>query len=526
MKAWVVGNGVGIFKEYNVFRPAVRPKARVALIYPSIYRASITNLFTHIAYFYLYEKLNNVLVDRFTLDNPSRGAVSGLPLRSFDYALLSIGFEFDVVGAVKILRSGGVEPLKRLRREGPVVVAGGPPATANPVSLSGLADVVFAGEGEVLLKALADAVERGKSLECLLESLESLGARESAFTGSEERVRRARVDNLDNAYIPKALIRSFKYEPIYGDGYYVEVSRGCRWLCPFCMESHVTYPQRFRSLGKVLNAIREGLEYVGVKRVVFYSLSFFDYPQADKLLENLIEENFRYSIPSVRYHTLSIKRVDLMRLGGQQTLTLAPETGVSYAASLIGKELDEGLLTSLTQHALSTGMSVKFYIMFGLPGEGRDAGAAAAELVRRCVGRSRVGGRVRVSVNPLVPKASTPLQYAPLIGRDEFRAKLRDLRKGLKGLGIPVDSYDWRWAWAQAVLSLGGEWVADLAVRWSEYGPGIGFFRRALEDVGVDPCFVLRKRDPSRMMPPDIVEWELSRVLRRRGEELLKLYPD
>ncbi len=516
--------GLGQFKEYNVFKPIGRPKARVALVYPNTYQASITNLFTHIAYFYLYEKFDNIVVDRFTLDNPSRGALTGLPLRSFDYALISIGFEFDLVGLVKILDANGIEPLKRLRRNrGPVLVAGGPPLMANPLIAAGIADLVFVGDGELLLEGLCDALERGfRGLDTLLESLESLGLRDSTFTGKEDSVRRARVNDLNTVFIPKPLIRSCSADPVYGDGYYIEVSRGCPWLCPFCMESHVTYPPRHRDLKLVKETILEGSKFVRQKRVVFYSLSFFDYPNSVELLEWLLNEGYRYSVPSVRYHTLDEYKVRLIRAGGQRTLTLAPETACPLAASLLNKELDLDKLRTLTCSALREGMNVKFYFMFGIPGEGENAGKLAGALVRdvaRGCGAER--GRIRVSVNPLVPKSGTPMQYAPLISKDEFNRKLRQLKKEVEGLGVRLESYDWEWAWAQAILSLGGEWVSEFVVGWVRRGIGLSTFRAAVREYVPDPYFPLKPKDTSTRMPSDIIDWELKEILKRRGEQLL-----
>jgi len=516
--------GLGKFKEYNVFKPIVRPKARVALVYPSTYQASITNLFTHIAYFYLYEKFDNIVVDRFTLDNPNKGALTGLSLKSFDYALISIGFEFDLLGLVRVLDANGIEPLKRLRRsKGPVLVAGGPPLMANPLIAIGIADLVFVGDGELLLEGLCDALEReSRDLDTLLDSLESSGLRDSAFTGNEDSVRRARVNDLNTVFIPKPLIRSCNTNPVYGDGYYIEVSRGCPWLCPFCMESHVTYPPRYRDLKLVKEAILEGSKFVRQKRVVFYSLSFFDYPNSVELLEWLLSEGYRYSIPSVRYHTLDENKVRLIQAGGQRTLTLAPETACPLAASLLNKELDLDKLKSLTCSALKEGMNVKFYFMFGSPGEGEDAGKLAGALIKdvaRVCGAER--GRIRVSVNPLVPKSGTPMQYVPLISREEFNRKLRQLEEEIKGLGVRVESYDWEWAWAQALLSLGGEWASEFIVKWARRGLGLSAFRAAMKECIPDPYFPLKPRNTSTRVPSDIVDWELKEVLRRKGEQLL-----
>ena len=516
--------GLGQFKEYNVFKSIGRPKARVALVYPSTYQASITNLFTHIAYFYLHERFDSIVVDRFTLDNPSRGALTGLPLRSFDYALISIGFEFDLVGLVKILEANGIEPIKRLRgKEGPVLVAGGPPLMANPLIAAGIADLVFVGDGELLLEGLCDALERGfRGLDTLLDSLESLGIRDSAFTGEEDSVRRARVNDLNTVFIPKPLIRSCSVNPVYGDGYYVEVSRGCPWLCPFCMESYVTYPPRYRDSKLVKDAILEGSRFIRQKRVVFYSLSFFDYPNSVELLEWLLSEGYRYSIPSVRYHTLDENKVRLIRAGGQRTLTLAPETACPLAASLLNKELDLDKLKSLTCSALREGMNVKFYFMFGTPGEGDNAGELAGKLIkdvaRAC---SAERGRIRVSVNPLVPKSGTPMQYVPLLPKEEFNHKLHQLKNEVKGLGVRVESYDWEWAWAQAILSLGGEWVSEFVVRWARRGMGLSALRTTMKECVPDPYFPLKPRDTSTRMPSDIIDWELKEVVRRKGEQLL-----
>ncbi len=516
-------SGIGLFSEYNVIRPIGRPKVRIALVYPSTYQASITNLFTHIAYFYIYDNVSNVLVDRFTLDNMCEGALTRQPLSKFDYVLASIGFELDLLGLVRMLTANGIEPLKRNRKGGrPVIVVGGPPVTANPLIAKEIADISFIGEAEALLKALVDTVERGgRTAADLLESLECVGVRNSAYTGVEESVTKYVVRNLSHSYVPAPLIRSCMYEPVYGDGYYIEISRGCKWLCPFCMEAFVSHPLRIRGAADVKSLITEGLKYVKRRRVVFYSLSFFDHPSSDELLKWLLDSDCSYSIPSIRYHTMNAFRVGLIKAGGQRTLTIAPETGDEGSAELIGKQLDVNLLKELVRQAMDLGLNVKLYFMLGLPGEDRRAGLKAGELVRKIINGLR-GRRVKVAVNPLVPKSMTPCQYLPLISKEEFNRKLGDLIRTVKGLGVQVEHYGWDWAWVQSTLSLGGEWVSHLVVKWAEMGGGIATFKSVIGEFVKDPLFVLKVRDVSESMPSDIVIHDLQGLILRKGEELVR----
>ncbi len=502
----------GLFDELNVYPVSGRKGVKIAIVFPSTYQASITNLFVNIAYYYLNEELPNALVDRFTLDNPTEGALSALGLGSFDIILASITFELDLPAFIKILIKNGIPPLTRRRELGkhPLIIGGGPSIMANPLPYSAVMDVSFVGEGEILLKHLTDILGRIKRwrkdyLRGVFYEIREL--KESYVLGKTE-VIRGHVRSLESIYTPTMLIRSLKTPPIYGDGYYIEVSRGCKWLCPFCLEAYVSYPPRYRTLENLMCKVREGVRNLSSERTVLYSLSFFDHPKSDEILENLINEGISFSLPSIRYHTLTPERVELIAEGGQKTLTLAPETGIHEISNLVGKPLLPELLESLAIKALNKGMRLKFYFIMGLPGEGADAGLKAGNLIQKIIKSSKAGkGMIKVSVNPLVPKAWTPMQYCPMIGKREFKSKLKDLILSLKGLGVEINSYSWNWAYIQAAISLGNYNTGKGIAAWGISNESFSQLINYLRNYGfIDPLKPRSDKDISWDIVKDINE--------------------
>jgi radical SAM superfamily enzyme YgiQ (UPF0313 family) len=481
--------GLGKFNEVNVFKPVGRG-VKIGLLYPSTYQASITNLFTHTAYFYLYENLQNVLVDRFTLDNPERGALSDIPLNKFDLILASIGYELDLLTVARMLKINQIPILRELRSDKnyPILIAGGPPLMANPIPASVIFDYVYVGEGEVLLQEMVKIISelgRRPDRKLITRRIKEIEANKAVYFLGKDDVRRVHSIDYDNAYIPSRLIKSLDTSPVYGKGYYIEISRGCKWLCPFCMEAYVTYPPRHRRLTKIMEAIRSGTKEESPRRAVFYALSFFDHPQADKLLEQLLEEGIKYSLPSIRYHTLNQKRIELIREGGQRTITLAPETGVATTANLIRKKLDKELLLMIAEKAKELNMQIKLYFIFGLPAEGKEAGEEAGNLVQYIARKAQLKkGSIKISVNPLIPKAWTPMQYCSMISKEEFTEKVRMFRKVVSDYVSEVSVYDWKLAYIQALLSRGDVEVGKAIWKWSEHGSGIRSFSRFIQMLG------------------------------------------
>jgi len=518
--------GIGLFSEYNVYLPPKRYDLSIALVYPSTYSASITNLFTHIAYYFLNERLN-VLIDRFTMDNPNRGALTGYDLRKFDIILASVSFELDLPYLVNMLIKNKVNPNIRKRKvDDPFIIIGGPPATANPLPYSVVADTVFVGEGEVLLSKLVDLVDVIRYSKDWKELLTDKLVRTGYCYSIKYRnkVKRAFVVDINGTFVPEYLIRSRRYEPVYGDGYYLEVSRGCKWLCSFCMEAFISYPFRYRSKELIMKYVIDGVKNIGKKRVVFYSLSFFDHPESDSILKELLESGISYNVPSIRYTTLNESRIDLILGGGQRTITIAPETLSCIASRLIRKEINMELLRRLCLYTLKKRANLKLYFILGLPCEGEIVKYVSNfinELIRDTDSLRKE--QIRVSINPLIPKPNTPMQYLGLIRRQRFRYLIEEIQKSIKGRRyVRFDYYDWRWAYAQTLIALGNERAGELTIRWGELGCGLGALRRAIKELRYDDSYVFKVKDINEYLPwSEVVDTGLNALVKHLGSVVL-----
>ena len=104
---------------------------------------------------------------------------SQTPVRDFDVLAFSVSFEWDYTNVLTMLRLAGHARVRRRRdRRDPLVVIGGAVTFVNPEPLAPFADVIAAGEGEVLVPALdarasREATDRGDLLRRLAASAAS-----------------------------------------------------------------------------------------------------------------------------------------------------------------------------------------------------------------------------------------------------------------------------------------------------------------------------------------------------------------
>ncbi len=459
-----------------------KPKdIKIGILFPIPYRAAMSSLFLHYAYIAL-NQLEGVVAYRYVYDLASDTLESldtSEPPTKLDAILVSTPFELDYVALARIAIELGLAPRKGYSK--PILISGGIAPTANPLPLASIVDAVVIGEAEPILGELAYAVGEESR-----QALEALAEIRSIYTPSmgTERVERCIVGDLDRAPHPAVQIVPLEEEPVYGHGLRVEVSRGCRRFCAFCLEGHVTIPLRWRSLEILKRIVEAGIEYQLHRRVVIYSLSLFDVPHADQFLEFLADYGIEASVPSLRPDYLNRDRIELIRKLGQRTLTVAPETMVKDLGCSIGKCIDRDTMVEIVLHSYRAGFThLKVYLIAGFPCE--DVEKSLEEIqkfledVRKCgVSRAKY---VRFSLNPLIPKPWTPFQRLPPSYVLDLEGVLRRAERVLETPISEIEVMDPEWGFAQAVLSLGSKETSKLILDWAMHGLSLRGFKQALE---------------------------------------------
>src|SRR5580765_4727937 len=170
-------------KEVGYIRKPHTDRLRVALAFPNTYYVGMSNLGFQTVY-QLFNAHEDVVCERTFLPPKQQlkeQLASRTPLitlesqalaRDFDVIAFSISFEWDYTNILTMLRLAGV-PLRAADRTSrdPLVVIGGAVTFVNPEPLAMFADVIAAGEGEVLVPALARAFGEASGRSDLLQRL-------------------------------------------------------------------------------------------------------------------------------------------------------------------------------------------------------------------------------------------------------------------------------------------------------------------------------------------------------------------
>ncbi len=516
-------------------------KLRMALAYPNCYAVGMANLGLHSVYrqanahpdvrcerVFLPDKEELSAYDRtgtklFSLE-------SSTPVGDFDVLAFSTSFENDYPNILRILELAGI-PLRAEARDErhPLVVMGGAAVSINPEPVAPFLDVCCLGEGEELLAPLLDATLEARSRHELLEELATrpgfyvpsfyVPRYESADVGEPPRFAsletrapanptitkvRARFDGVDRV----ASTAIFAPDSELGDRVLVEVARGCTKGCRYCWVGYSILPFRVHGVDDVLRAVEPWRPYTD--RVGLVATALLDHPEIEAIAAGLRERGFRVFSPSLIISTLSEPLLRAVIESGQRTITIAPEAGSDRMRRLIMKKIsNEEILTKTRMIFQAGALNLKNYIIIGLPGETEDDLEAIVELGERMrdimIQEGRARGRIgtiTMSINCLIPKPGTPLQWAPQIDRRTYRAKLKWLRRRAAGVpNLVIDAMPPRSAEIQAVMSRGDRRVAELLEEWLHCGEWAQAFRTWSATHGVPMEEFLRQRDPLEPMP-------------------------
>lgn len=507
------------FKERNVVvKNHQKVHLRFALAYPSPYEVGMSNL----GFRLIYEMINNredALCERFFFQDygqQPRSMESGMPLGEFDVVGFSLQHEMDYLRALDMVSSSGI-PLRSAERTRPLIVAGGPSASSNPLPLSPFIDFFVIGEVEPIMDPLLDALSRG-------DAKEALGSMPGLYRYGAE-AERVFVKDLNSAYHAVRQVRSAS-EDLFSSSFLLEVSRGCGRGCRFCMECYIFQPRRERSLERIEAIIEEGKAHGPMERVTCISSAFFDHSQLMEILEMLRSRGLRFSLPSVRVSGVKGELFELLAAGGQRTLTIAPETPSERLRAVINKQLDEDLLLEALADARDAGISsLKMYFMVGVPGENNSDIEALRPLLTKIISTGFRPSSIHISLNPMIPKSNTPFQWAPLIGAMEFKERLGIFRKICLELGIRrVEQMDYRWGVIQAYLSTSGIEAAEkLELMVKDLRTGgrgdLGSWRRVLRSTGTSFGTLLQPRSLDETLPWEPIKGTVSKNILKKEYE-------
>jgi radical SAM superfamily enzyme YgiQ (UPF0313 family) len=515
-------------------------RLRVALCFPNSYFVGMSNLGLQTVYS-LFNADERVVCERvFLPPRQERGAAarpgslisleSQTPIRDFDIFAFSVSFEWDYTNVVAMLEMAGLQPRAAARdRRDPLVVIGGAITFVNPEPLAPFADVVAAGEAEVLVPSLVDAWCESDNREELLGRLAAArgfyipsfydvrydgpgrvaAITPRAGTGAPAVVQKAAVKAAERLDPPSTVI--FTPDTEFGSRLLIEVVRGCANLCRFCWAGYNYLPVRAFATEKILERAEAARPYAN--RVGLVSIALCDHPDIVHILERLVSMGYGISPASLRLDDLTEPIVRLLRESGERSITIAPETGSDRLRRVINKTVTNDDILNRTDLIFSAGIeNLKLYYMIGLPTEEDDDLVAIRDLTiqmrDRMLARSRdrgALGRIVCSVNPLVPKPGTTFQWMPMTRAAEIDRKsdrLRALVAGIDNVYFNIKSE--RHSYYQGLLSLGDRRVADVIEGAHRNG---GNWRAAVADASLDAeAYLYRDRSADAFLPWHIID--------------------
>ena len=461
---------------------------RVALVYPSPYRAAMSSL----GYQQIYRTLHampGVAADRAMLPDegaPDRGLVTletGQPVGGYPVLAYSVAYELEIAGVVETLERANIPVLVADRdRRHPLVIAGGPLTFSNPAPLAPFFDVILVGEGEETIKEL---IELGRDVGFDRERVWALLAGKPGYY----------LPHIHGETVPPVAQASDELLPArsviatpnteLADMFMTEAARGCSRGCTYCV-------MRRSTNGGMRIVPREAI-IAGIpahaRRVGLVGAAVTDHPDIAAIVRDVVDGGREVGISSLRADKLTDELVGLLARGGYRTLTVAADGASERMRRVVERSTRASHLIASAELAATHRLhTLKVYMMLGVP---EETDADVDELVQLSKELAAIHPRVAYGLAPFVAKRNTPLDGSPFAGIQLVEARLARLDKGLRAAGladkVKVRPTSARWAWVEYMIAQ-GESNAGLAVMDAhKAGGSFAAYKKAFAARGVAP---------------------------------------
>ena len=523
-----------------------------ALGFPDLYEVGMSNLGLRI----IYGILNNtpgVVCERFfalepdmeaSLKNAKRRLFSwetNQELINFDMLGFSLGSELNYTNVLNILDLAGLPLESSLRNHEYPLVVGGGPCTLNPEPMADFFDLFIIGEAEEAIVELLDLYRKYKddyksgrlTKEGLLMELSkiqgvyapSLYKTEYADAGLVNfppKIKKRIVSDFNSAYFPCNWM--VPYVQTIHDRITLEIMRGCPNRCRFCQARSQYYPLRIRSKEKIVALADLAYSSSGYEELSLAGLSVGDYPGIEALVSDLTNNFSRLavnlSLPSLKAKALLGNVSTLIAKIKKTGLTFAPEAGTHRLRQALAKDFSEVEFFAAIDQAYRAGYQhLKLYFLIGLPGEKQedlqgiiDFAKEASEARRKINGSA---AQINISINPLIPKPHTPLQWQKMDSMEEIQEKQNYLRSHCKNRRLKFNFHDFRMGFLEGVLSRGDRLLGKVIL--AAYKKGARFdawsnyfvftkWQEAFSESGIDPQRYLDEKSTSAVLPWDFID--------------------
>ncbi|MDD5120662.1 MAG: TIGR03960 family B12-binding radical SAM protein [Candidatus Omnitrophica bacterium] len=554
--------------EWNAYKKDFNScSLRVALGFPDLYEVGMSNLGLRI----IYGVLNNipdVTCERFfspeadmeaTLKNVCRRMFSwetNRELSDFDFLGFSLGSELNYTNVLSIMELSGLPFEAELRDHNYPLVIGGGPAVMNPEPIAEFFDLFIIGEAEEAIVELLDIYRKFKaeykngklSKENLLTEFSKVGGvyapslyhvdyNESGkligfspkIGGLPLKIRKRTVENFNSSYFPCNWVTP--YVQTIHDRVTLEIMRGCPNRCRFCQARSQYYPLRIRSKEKVISLANLAYASSGYEELSLAGLSVSDYPDLVNLVTQLTgifkENSVNLSLPSLKAKSLLGNVSTLIAKIKKTGLTFAPEAGTEKLRQALAKDFSVEEFFRAIGEAYQAGYQhLKLYFLIGLPLENEadikgiiDFAKETSELKRKINGSP---AQINISINPLIPKPHTPLQWFKMASLDSLKEKQGYLRAHCKNRRLKLNFHNFQMAYLEGVLSRGDRKLSKVIM--SAYKKGAKFdawssffsfsrWQEAFLEQGVNPQEYIDEKPAGELLPWDFIDTGISKEI-------------